>query len=208
MSSNKVVSLWCALACVVGGLQLAQAEEAAEEGTEAPAQATPETASPEATPPAEAQESAAPAAEQTGQAPRAPAASDEMVRFGRVEMVLIENEDAESAIEFGQELLTQDGDTAQIRLLLAACYMTMNRPTEALEHLRRAVQLSENNPVLQLHALYNIARALHAAGQLREAADAYEQYVTFARTHGSLTSFADEAQRIARVLRGRVESTR
>jgi predicted Zn-dependent protease len=134
--------------------------------------------------------------------------SEELVRFGRVEMVLIENEDAESALEFGQELLTQDGDTPQIRLLLAACLMTLNRPADALEHLRRAVQSSENNPVLQLHALYNVARALHAAGQLREAAEAYERYVTFARTHGSLTSFADEAQRIARVLRGRVEAAR
>lgn len=199
MMSKRGVSLCCVLACWLGGLGLAMAEEAAQSGEGAPEQET------SVATPAETAE-----AEGPQQAPgrSAPAVSESVVRFGRVEMVLIENEDAESALEFGQELLREDGDSPHIRLLVAACLMTLNRPADALEHLRIANQMSESTPVHQLHALYNIARALQAAGQLREAADAYEQYVTFARTHGDLTTFPDEAQRIAQVLRARVEASR
>lgn len=203
MLSKRGVSLCCVLACWMGGLELAQAEEAAPTDSGAPEQVAPA----DEAPPTEAQTTAPESGTEQPQRPpgaSAPAVSESVVRFGRVEMVLIENEDAESALEFGQELLTQDGESPQIRLLLAACLMTLNRPADALEHLSQAVRLSENNPTLQLHALYNTARALHAAGQFREAADAYERYVTFARTHGDLTAFADEAQRLARVLRARV----
>jgi ATP/maltotriose-dependent transcriptional regulator MalT len=128
---------------------------------------------------------------------------ESVVRFGRVETVLVENDDPESAIEFAQELVGSGGDTAQLQLLMGACTMRLARPAEALTHFERVRSMTESDPVMQLHALYNIARARHAAGQLAEAAAAYDQYVAFAQAHSDLSAFVAEASRVATTLRGR-----
>lgn len=198
MMNTSGIRMFCVLMCVlcIGGI--AQAEEAttSSEGGE--------TASPAAT--SEGQGNQGQAA--PGAAGTTPQVDEIAVRFGRVEMVLIENQDPESAMEFGAELIAEDGDSPHLRLLLAACLMTLNRPADALEHLNEAASMSENNPGIHLRVLFNIARAHQGAGQLVPAADAYDQYVSFARAHQDLPSFANEAQITARVLRNRAESSR
>ncbi len=135
-----------------------------------------------------------------------PSAEEEFVeRLGRVEMVLIENEDPESALEFGQELLGENGSSVRLRLLLASCLMQLNRAEEALEHLRQAARLTESgDDTAHLHALYNIGRAYHLAGQVNEAADAYDRYIAFARSHSTIPSHVEGAQRIVQTLRARL----
>ena len=156
-------------------------------------------------------------AEEAGEAEAQPEAeserpsgvSDAMVRLGRIEMVLIQNEDPISAAEFAMAALEQDGDNARLRMLLAACAMNQNLPADALEHYVRAIRLSEqSDPETHLHALYGLARAFQYQNQLEQAAVAYDHYVTFAQAHPELESFVDIAQRLALVLRDRARAGR
>lgn len=198
----KIGLVLCGVACVLAGGGAAWAEEAPAPAPEA--QPAPEAPpAPEAQPGPEARPAPAPTAT-AGRPGPAREIPETVVRFGRVETVLIENDDPESAIEFGQELAETGGDSAQLQLLMGACCMRLGRHADALLHFERARGMSESDPALQLHALYNIARARHAAGQLAEAAAAYDQYVAFARAHEELTAFVEEATRVAATLRGRL----
>lgn len=140
------------------------------------------------------------ASEARGDTPDAP---EELVRLGRVESVLIANEDPESAIEFGEEMSREGLDTARLRLLMGACYMQLRRYAEAIEQWQRAARDAGDEHDIELRALYNIARAHHAAGSFADAAAAYDRYVAYARAHEELTSFVDEAERLASRLRAR-----
>lgn len=177
----------------------AEAQEAPAAGEVQPS----ETAAPAVETPA----AEAPAAE--GERPAQPAAvSEAVVRLGRIEMILIQNEDPESAIEFAQAVMEQDGDHPRTRLLIAASYMELGQPETALEHYARAIrQTDRTDPEAHLHALYGLARALQLAGQLEQAAQAYDHYVAYAQQHTELASFVEIAQRVAGVLRARVAAT-
>ena len=190
----------------------AQPGEAAA-ATAAPVAGTPATAAPTAAAPA----TAAPAAETPGAAapaeserPAQPAAvSEAVVRLGRIEMILIQNEDPESAIEFALQVIEQDGDAPRPQMLIAASYMLLEDPTNAIVHYVRAIRLSErSDPEAHLHALYGLARALQRSGQLTQAADAYDQYVAYAGQHSDITNFVEIAQRLSRVLRARAGAGR
>ena len=153
-------------------------------------------------------DAARPPPAEDGRPPQPSGVSESVVRMGRIEMILIQNEDPESAIEFAQEVISQDGDHPRPRLLIAASYMRLDQPEAAIEHYARAIRQTERvDPENHLHAIYGLARALQQAGQLEEAAQAYDQYVAFASQHSELTSFPSFAQRVAEVLRARVAAT-
>ncbi len=182
-----------------------QAQPAAPAEAPAPAE-TPTPA--EAPTPAPNPDGEAQAAEE--ERPEQPlAVSEAVVRLGRIEMILIQNEDPESAIEFALQVIEQDGDAARPRMLIAASHMLLQDPGSAMEHYVRAIRLSErNDPETHLHALYGLARALQRAGQLQQAAEAYDHYVTYAQQHPDVTTFTEIAQRLSRVLRARARYSR
>jgi len=68
-------------------------------------------------------------------------------------------------------------------------------------------QAGRNEESLHLRALYNVARALQAAGQLAQAAEAYDRYVAYARSHSDLPSFVEHAEQLATTLRARAAAS-
>lgn len=193
------------VALVVVGLLLGPTWALAQEA--APGEASPPAGAP---PPAEAAPPPAaepPAAEQPAE--EGPSATTEaLIRVGRIEMVLIQNEDPISALEFAQEAIEQDGESGRIRMLMAACAMAQDQPADAIEHYVRAIRLSEEtDPITHLHSLYGLARALQRLAQLEQAAEAYEHYVAYAQAHPELESFVEIAQRLAAVLRARAAAS-
>jgi tetratricopeptide (TPR) repeat protein len=193
----------------------AAAEDAAPETPAAAEDAAPDapaagdsggTADDPASPAAEATPAATPAGPQAAAAPSPTAdrgVPEELLRLGRVESVLLANDDPESALEFGAELEGEGHPSARLSLLLGACLMRLGRTEEAATRFRDAVERSQRDESLHLRALYNVARALHAQARHQDAAAAYEAYVAYARAHASLPAFAEEATRISRALRGR-----
>jgi tetratricopeptide (TPR) repeat protein len=176
----------------VNGWAQAQQAVPAEEATAEPAA---EAAGPPAVAPAPS-----PA---EGARPSADTVPERVRRIGGVEAILLENDDAESGLEAGQELLREAGEDGLLRLLLGSCLMRLGRPADALEHFQRAADQAGGDPATQMHALYNLGRALALAGRLEDAAAAYDRYATFAREHMELNGFPEEATRMAQVLRSR-----
>lgn len=176
----------------------AQAEDAQTEGDQTESAADSEEAAPESE-----------EAQSEGDGDEESSVDESVERFGRVEMVLIENEDPESALEFAQEALEQDGDTHRLRLLMGACAMRLERYDDAITHFRRSVELApESSPSAKLQALYNLARAFQGAGQFRDAAQAYDDYVEFARQHEDVPSFIENSERLAAAMRSRSQRRR
>ena len=128
-----------------------------------------------------------------------------MTRLGRVEMVLLQNNDPESALEFVQEIVNDGEDSPQVSFLRATCLFRLERFAEAAALFGQvaASPVPPSDAAMHLHALYNKARALQAAGEIIPAADAYSQYATEARAQSELTGFVAYAETAARNLRAR-----
>ena len=129
-----------------------------------------------------------------------------VARLGRLEAILLQNDDPESAIELAREVEAEHGEDGQLHLLTGAALMRLRRPAEAAQRFERATALAESDPVLRLHALYNLGRSLSLAGQLAPAAEAYERYAAHARANPELPSFIEYAERSAATLRARAEA--
>jgi tetratricopeptide (TPR) repeat protein len=158
----------------------------------------------------EPESTAAPPEATGGSESSSPAAAvDEVgLQIGRAEMVLIENEDPESAMEFAQEVTNAGRHEPRLHYLIGTCLFRLERYEEAADHFRRAAEATaQTDPPLHLHALYGRGRVLVAAGEIAQAAEAYGQYAAYARTHSDVASHLELAEAMSATLRARAQST-
>jgi len=158
-----------------------------------------------------AQETTPAQPEVTGDGQSSPAAAnadDVGLQIGRAEMVLIENDDPESALEFAREVTTPGRHQPRLDYLVGTCLFRLERYEEAADHFRRAAEATaQTDPSMHLHALYGRARVLVAAGEIAQAAEAYGQYAAYAGTHGDLASHREQAEAMSTTLRARAQSS-
>lgn len=106
-----------------------------------------------------------------------------------------------SALETFEKMLAQGKDNALLRYSLGNEYLKLERPQEAIAHLKAALVFDPNYSA----AWKSLGKAQHEAGALAEALDTYRQGIGHAEARGDIQAAKEMkvfAKRVEKQLAG------